>query len=177
MTARVDAGAFSIHDWSVHSASERSSTKVPSSIHSKVARPLPIERPSTTGSNSHVPMRRLSGDSAIVSAGPRRGDGILGEDGVDLTDRLGDALLHAHGEDLLHRLAAWEGVVDRHARAPLADLLDRHPELVARQLVVRCPVAVGEAVVHVEPVWWIGLQDVPVATELVAFGPGHVVLD
>src|SRR5688500_12214734 len=100
MTARVDAGAFSTHAGSVHSASDRSSTKVPFSIHSKVARPLPIERPSMTGSNSHVPMRRPRGESDILSAGPRRGlgDSVLGEDGVDLADRLGDALLHAHGE-------------------------------------------------------------------------------
>src|SRR5687768_17968791 len=112
MTAWVDAGAFSIHDWSVHSASERSSTKVPSSIHSKVARPVPIERPSMKGSKSHVPMRRPSGESAIASAGLRRGDGVLGEDRVDLADGLREALLHAHGEDLLHRLAAGEAVVD-----------------------------------------------------------------
>src|SRR5688500_7279233 len=99
MTAWVDAGAFSIHDWSVQSASERSSTKVPSSIHSKVARPVPIERPSMKGSKSHVPMRRPSGESAIASAASRRGRGdrVLGQDGVDLADRLGEALLHAHG--------------------------------------------------------------------------------
>src|SRR5918995_3358014 len=98
MTACVAPGAFSIHPGSVHSAVDRSTTKAPSSIHSKVARPRPTERPSTIGSNSHEPMRRPSGEAGIASTASRGalGDGVLGEDGVGLSDGLDQALLLAH---------------------------------------------------------------------------------
>ncbi len=67
--------------------------------------------------------------------------------------------------------------LDRHPGAPGVDRLDRHASLVAREVVVRRPVVVGEAVEEDEPARRIGLEDVPVAARLVAARPGHVVLD
>src|SRR5688572_16287374 len=131
MKADVVAGALSIHPGSVHFASVRSATKAPSSIHSNVARPRPTAWPSTVGSNSQVPMSRSSRESAIGSAasGCASADRVLGEDGVDLSDGLGHAFLLAHGKKLLHRLGAREAALDRHPRASVAELLDRHLHL------------------------------------------------
>jgi len=44
-----------------------------------------------------------------------RFDGVLGEDRVDLADGLGQALLHAHGQDPLHCLDPREDAFDRHS--------------------------------------------------------------
>src|SRR5918992_1293326 len=179
MTARVDTGALSTHPGSLHSASERWRTKAPSSTHSTVARPRPADWPSTRGSNSQVPMRRPSGESAMTSAAPVRccADGVLGEDRVNLADRLGQPLLHAHGQDLVHRFGAGVEALDRHAGAATAGLLDRHAHLAGWEVVVRGAVVVGEAVADDEPMRRLDLEDVPVALRLVALGSGHVVLD
>src|SRR5687768_16134249 len=101
MTAWIARGAFSVQPGLVHSASERWMRNAPPSSHSNVARPRPADCPSTSGSNSQVPARRPSGESAIASAAAC-GDGVLGEDRVDLADGLRHALLLAHGEELLH---------------------------------------------------------------------------
>src|SRR5438477_84768 len=50
-------------------------------------------------------------------------NGILSKDGIDLADGLGEALLHAHGQDLLHGLGAREPALDRHPRPAGLDRL------------------------------------------------------
>ena len=73
--------------------------------------------------------------------------------------------------------AAREVALDRHPRPAGVDRLDRHPALVAREVVVRRAVVVGEPVEEDEPARRIGLDDVPEAVRLVAGRAGHVVLD
>src|SRR3712207_92553 len=110
MTCRLVAGACSTHAGSVHAASESSSTNAPPSIHSNVARPRPGDPVGRIGSNSQVPMRTPSGErpsftAPIPGSAALRGEGgVLREDRVDLADGLGQALLLAHRQELLHRL-------------------------------------------------------------------------
>src|ERR1043166_218812 len=59
-----------------------------------------------------------------TSSARGRRRGVLGQDGVDLTDGLLQALRGAESEDLLHRLGAGEAALDRHPRPSAADLLD-----------------------------------------------------
>src|SRR6266567_5782773 len=104
-------------------------------------------------------------------------DKVSCEDGVNLAEGVLQALLHAHCQDLLHRLGTREDAFDRHPGAPVADLLDRHPRRRPRQVVVRAAVVVGESIAEHERAGGIGLDDLPVAMGLVASRPGHVVHD
>ena len=60
---------------------------------------------------------------------------------------------------------------------PCVDRLDRHAPLVAREVVVRRPVLVGEPVEEDESARRVDLDDVPEAVRLIAATAGHVVLD
>src|SRR5918911_1887938 len=53
------------------------------------------------------------------------GEGVLGQDRVDLANGPRSAFVRARGQDPLHGLDAWEATLDRHARTPDVDLLDR----------------------------------------------------
>src|SRR6187551_1775540 len=108
--------------------------------------------------------------SAIRFTSDRRP--VLGEDPVDLAERLDEALLHAHREQLLHRLAAGEAALDRHPGAPGAGLGDGHDELVGGQVGVIGPVVVPEPVVDDEPIRRRDFDDLPEALRLIALGPG-----
>src|SRR5258707_12091922 len=108
----------------------------------------------------------------ISSSG--RADTVLGQDGIDLADRLRQALLHAHRQDLGHRLGAREAALDGHPAAAGLDRLDRHESLRALEVEVWRAVVVGEPVEEDEPVRWFGLEDVPEAVRLVAAGGSHV---
>ena len=104
------------------------------------------------------------------------GDGVLGEDRVDLARGLRQTLLHAESHELLHRLGAGEGADDRHPGAAVLDLRDRDAELVHRYVGVRRAILVGETVADEEGARGIHLLDVPVGVWLIAVRPGHVVL-
>src|SRR5690242_18628317 len=112
--------------------------------------------------------------SSPVVLRPRR---LLGEDRVYLANRERQALGCAHGKNPFHRLRAWEHALERHARTPAADILDADPSPDQRQVVVGRAIWIREPVTEHESMWCMDLDDLPVAMMLVAFGPGHVVLD
>src|SRR4051794_22340470 len=73
-------------------------------------------------------------------------DPALREDVVDLPDCLLEAFLHAHPEQLLHGGHVREPAQDRHPRPSATDRLDRHLDVVERQLGIGRAVSVREPV-------------------------------
>src|SRR3954454_6691860 len=84
-------------------------------------------------------------------------------------------LVRARGQDPLHGLAAWEATLDRHARTPDVDLLDRDTRRGQRHVGIWRTVC--QPVAEHESVRRFGLQDLPVPAVPVALGPDHPVLD
>ena len=158
---------------------ERSRRNAPPSIHSKVARPLPADRPSTKGSNSQVPARRSSGDVRHRS-GPRR---RLGRRRPRRGSRRSgrrpavrpSSMPKARSCSIASVLGKVLTIDIRVRPAPTSSIVTRNS--VHRHVGVRRAVLVGEAVADGEGARGIDLLDLPVAVRLVALGSGHVVLD
>src|SRR5438105_2434945 len=107
------------------------------------------------------------------------GEGVLGQDRVDLANSPRSALVRARGQDPLHGLDACEATLDRHARTPDVDLLNRDTRRGQRHVGVWRTVCARliKPVAEDESARRFDLQDLPVPAVPVALGPDHPVLD
>src|SRR5918992_3888172 len=122
---------------------------------SAVAKPAPTTSPI---SSSKYGKCHLSGASTTPSSEMKKCDLILRtreppwldlEERVHLADRLREHLERAHALELLHVLAGLEREAQLHA-GPAVLLGEPHAGRGGRQPLVRCAVAVGEAVGELE---------------------------